>query len=58
MLERGDKKRADYYNYYTDRSWGAATTYDLCLNTSVLGIEGTAKLIEDYLDRLFGDEAK
>lgn len=44
-MERGDARRADYYNYYSLRTWGAAASYDLCLNTSVLGIDGTADLI-------------
>lgn len=40
-----DKKRAKYYTYYTDRTWGKATTYNLCVDSSVLGIEGTVDLI-------------
>ena len=44
-MTRGDARRAAYYNYYSLRTWGAAASYDLCLNTSVLGIEGTAELI-------------
>jgi len=45
MMERGDARRAEYYNYYSSRTWGAAATYHLCIDTSVLGIEGTADLI-------------
>ena len=44
-MTRGDVRRADYYNYYSLRTWGAAASYDLCLNTSVLGIDGTAEQI-------------
>lgn len=44
-MERGDARRADYYNYYSMRTWGAAASYDLCVNTSRLGIEATAELI-------------
>lgn len=40
-----DKKRAKYYTYYTDRTWGKATTYNLCVDSSILGTEGTADLI-------------
>ena len=40
-----DKKRSKYYTYYTDRTWGKATTYDLCIDSSVLGIDGTVDLI-------------
>ena len=48
MLERKDKGRAEYYNYYTFGNWGVASTYDLCLDSSILGIEGTADFIIDF----------
>ena len=41
-----DEKRADYYNYYSNRTWGAAATYHLCIDSSVLGIDGTAAFAE------------
>ena len=47
VLEK-DKKRAEYYNYYTFGEWGAAETYDLCIDSSILGIEGTADFIIDF----------
>jgi len=40
-----DKKRSKYYTYYTDRTWGKATTYNLCIDSSILGIDGTVDLI-------------
>jgi len=51
MMERIDAKRASYYNYYSSRTWGAAATYHLCVDTSVLGIEGAADLILDVAAR-------
>lgn len=51
ILEKSDRKRSSYYGYYAQRTWGAADNYDLCLNTSRLGIEGTAQLVIDYIDR-------
>lgn len=48
MVEEKDSKRADYYNYYTFGDWGVASTYDLCLDSSILGIEGTADFIIDF----------
>ena len=50
LMEQGDKKRATYYNYYTDGVWGSASTYHLCINTSVLGIEGTTQFLIQYID--------
>lgn len=41
-----DKKRANYYNYYTNRDWSSAQTYDLCIDSTVLGPEGTAALLQ------------
>ena len=43
------KKRADYYNYYSNRTWGAAATYHLCIDSSVLGIDGTAAFAEEFI---------
>lgn len=40
-----DKQRASYYNYYTSRKWGDARSYHLCIDSSVLGIDGTVELI-------------
>ena len=51
MMERTDSKRASYYNYYSSRTWGQAATYDLCVNSSVLGDEGTADLILEVAAR-------
>ena len=49
LAEEKDRNRAEYYNYYTFTDWGVASTYDLCLDSSVLGIEGTADFIIDLL---------
>ncbi len=44
-LRDKDKRRAAYYNFYTDRKWGDINNYDICLNTTTLGIEGCAEII-------------
>ena len=51
-----DKKRASYYNYYTNKKWGDAASYELCLDSSKLGIEGTAEAIISYIN--FRDQLK
>ena len=48
LAEEKDKKRSEYYNYYTFGNWGVASTYDLCIDSSILGIEGTADFIIDF----------
>ncbi|MBR5249792.1 MAG: cytidylate kinase-like family protein [Bacteroidales bacterium] len=48
-IEKGDRKRASYYNFYTFKKWGAATSYDVCLNTSLFGVERVADLIVNLL---------
>ena len=44
-ITKTDKQRQSYYNYYSSKKWGKAESYDLCINSSLLGIEGTVKLI-------------
>ena len=51
VIEKKDSGRAEYYNYYTFGNWGAAETYDLCLDSSILGLEGTADFIIDFAKR-------
>lgn len=48
LIEEKESKRADYYNYYTFGNWGMASNYDLCIDSSILGIEGTADFIIDF----------
>ena len=45
LLEKGDRKRASYYGDYTFKTWGAAESYDMCLSTSLLGVDGCADII-------------
>ncbi|MCI5585338.1 MAG: cytidylate kinase-like family protein [Lachnospiraceae bacterium] len=45
MMVKKDKQRQSYYNYYSSKKWGRADSYDLCLNSSKFGVEGTVKLI-------------
>jgi len=49
-----DKKRANYYNYHSDRKWGRADNYDICLQTDIIGIENSAKMIINYIDSIPG----
>lgn len=51
LIEKNDRSREEYYNYYTFGNWGVASNYDLCIDSSILGIEGTADLIIDFARR-------
>ena len=50
MIIKTDKKRSSYYNYYSNKRWGDVDSYDMCLNSSMLGIEGTAEAIEKLVE--------
>lgn len=50
MIQKKDKSRASYYNYYSDKTWGKANTYKLCLDTSETGIDGAVELIARYVE--------
>ncbi|MEN6619272.1 MAG: cytidylate kinase-like family protein [Rikenellaceae bacterium] len=54
FIEKTDKKRAGYYNYYSNKVWGAAESYHLCINSSVLGIDGTVTFIRQFAEKKFG----
>ena len=49
MMDKADKKRSEYYNYYSYKTWGAAATYHLCIDSSVLGVDGTVRFIEGFV---------
>ena len=49
LILKKDKSRENYYNYFTFRSWGKADNYHICLDSSVLGIDGTADAIIRFL---------
>ena len=46
---RQDKKRKNYHNYYCNGKWGDSRNYDISINSSKLGEEATADMLEDYI---------
>lgn len=50
MMIKKDKQRQSYYNYYSSKKWGRADTYDLTINSSRLGIDGTVNLLVQYVE--------
>ncbi|MBE6248095.1 MAG: cytidylate kinase-like family protein [Prevotella sp.] len=53
FMQQREGKRAAYYNYYTGKKWGAAESYDLCIDASILGLQATEKLIADFIRKRF-----
>ncbi len=53
LIELGESRRAAYYNYYTGKKWGHATSYDLCIDSSVLGLMETEKFIAQFIRKKF-----
>lgn len=49
FIRKTDKRRANYYSYYTDMKWGEAKNYDLCVNSSKTGIEGAVAIMEAFI---------
>lgn len=50
LFIKKDKQRQSYYNYYSSKKWGRADTYDLCINSATLGVDGTVNLITQYVE--------
>lgn len=51
IIAKKEKNRIDYYYRYTLTRWGQASIYDLCVDSSILGIEGTADVIIDFVKK-------
>lgn len=52
LIESREDTRSSYYNYYTGKRWGDSSSYDLCINSSVLGLEGTKEFIADFVRKV------
>lgn len=57
-IREHENERASYYNYYTGKKWGAAESYDLCIDSSLLGIEETERFIARFIRARFDMEEK
>ena len=52
MMVKKDKQRQSYYNYYSSKKWGRADSYDLTINSAKLGVDGTVRMIIQYIEEL------
>ena len=49
LAVKTDKRRSNYYNYYTGQKWGRLENFDLTVDSSKLGIDGTAEFIAQFV---------
>ncbi len=52
LIYKTDKRRANYYNYYTSLKWGKSDNYNIMIDTSKIGVEGAARIIGEYIKHL------
>ncbi len=50
LMAKTDKSRAAYYDYYTNKTWGMSCSYNLSVDASVLGIDGTVELLKTFVE--------
>ncbi len=55
VINKTDKRRSSYYNFYTGNKWGKYDNYDMAINSSTLGIDGTANLVVAMVKELIKD---
>jgi cytidylate kinase len=53
LIEKSDKQRAGYYNYFSNKTWGDLESYHMCINSSVLGINETVDIIRHFAGMRF-----
>ena len=51
VIEKTDKKRSEYYNYFSNKTWGVAGSYHLCINSSILGTDETVAFIRRFVEQ-------
>jgi len=54
-LQRHDRYRKAYHDHFSKKKWGEASTYDICINASKLGVEATVDALEAYVRRRLGE---
>ncbi len=52
IVKNVDKRRRQYYEYYSDKKWGASSGYDLCVNTDKIGVDGAVETIISFVEAI------
>ena len=55
-MNKTDKGRSSYYNYYSNKRWEDSRSYDLCINSSAIGIEGCVKFIREFAEKKYASK--
>jgi len=55
MIRKMDKTRPNYYNFYSDKEWGVASSYHLSVDSSLLGVGATVDFIEEFVKKALKD---
>lgn len=50
-IKKIDRRRASYYSFFTDKSWGKANNYSLVLDSDQIGIDNCVDIIIDYINK-------
>ncbi|RKD34237.1 cytidylate kinase-like family protein [Lacrimispora algidixylanolytica] len=50
LMVKTDKRRSSYYNYYSSKKWGDVRSYDLCVNSSSVGVDGAVRVIKRFVE--------
>lgn len=51
-INKTDKRRSSFYNFYTNKIWGSVDNYDLSISTDKIGIDNAAKMIVEYINNI------
>lgn len=51
LMSKTDKSRAAYYNYYSNKAWGVASSYNFSIDASVLGIDETVAFMKSFVEK-------
>ena len=55
LMKKKDKERSSYYNYYSNKDWGKADSYDLCISSTLLGVEGSVECLYNIIKHVLGE---
>jgi CMP/dCMP kinase len=56
LMKKKDKERSSYYNYYSNKEWGKADSYDLCISSTLLGVDGTVESLYVIIKQYLGEK--